>query len=105
MWVFLIIMMLKSVWHLLEAPKNDSPFKCLESVLMKILLAYCKKKRKEGRKENRKKKANKKTERKQSKHQKLNTTPILSLYLTRINLLLLFWVLFFPVYVFLMDLS
>lgn len=38
---------------------------------------------------------------KKSNHQKQNTTPILFLYLTRINLLLLFWVLFFPVYVFL----
>lgn len=79
--------MLKSVWHLLETTKkNDSLLKCLKSVLMRILLAYYYKKKKE----------------KKSKHQKQNTIPILFLYLTRINLLLLFWVLFFfPVYVFL----
>lgn len=57
--------------------KNVSPLKCLKSVLMRILLACYEK----GKKK--------------SKHQKQNTIPILFLYLTRINLLLLFWVLFF----------
>lgn len=65
--VFLIVMILESVWHLLEATKKyDSSFKCLESILMRILLVYCKKqkqKQKKQKKPQRNKKRKKKEER------------------------------------------
>lgn len=70
--------MLKSVWHLLETTKKWLSIEVLQ---------ICSHENSTGLLWKRKKK--------KSEHQKQNTIPILFLYLTRINLLLLFWVLFF----------
>lgn len=84
LYLFIIVIIIMGISNYSEveiclAPSGSyqkmNSLKCLKSVLIRNLLAYCKK----GK------------QRETTQHQKPNTIPILSLYLTCINLLLLFW--------------